>query len=155
MSWFLSSTNFMSPPYLMQRWPHSTPAYNVCMCERVRVHTCGNTRINENKLKTPREGFASPGKALGCPKTTTVAFKTPLECLLKQKACGLSCVSRAQVFVQLIPWHAHSWSGLCNDTIIALLHRNYGTVDGLYRQNVKMTVFQKWRCPVGWGDRPP
>ena len=34
-------------------------------------------------------------------------------------------------------------SGLCNDTVIALLHRNYGTVDGPYRQNVKMMVFQK------------
>jgi hypothetical protein len=28
-------------------------------------------------------------------------------------------------------------SGLCNDTIIALLNRNYGTVGGPYRQNVK------------------
>jgi hypothetical protein len=52
-------------------------------------------------------------------------------------------------------WTAY-WTGLCIDTVRAILHRNYGTVDGIVRAS-------KWRClrndsvdrPDSQGDRPP
>jgi hypothetical protein len=42
--------------------------------------------------------------------------------------------------VQLPPDSSTLQSWLCNDTVRAILHCSYGTVDGLYRQTVKTTV---------------
>jgi hypothetical protein len=57
------------------------------------------------------------------------------QCKCDDGMCGAGAQYVQHVFALL--------SGLCNDTVRAILHRNYGTVDGPYRQSVKLTVSQK------------